>query len=148
MNEPAARFIEDLGGFFASYGVGHALGRVFGYLLLQTEPVSLDTIAADLQMSKSAASTATRLLEQWGLARRRSERGSRRLRYEATTAIDRLFMARMAVIDGLLTTIEQGRQAARPGRAAERLAEMSQALQAFRAALQTALQQLAQGERS
>jgi len=58
--------------------------RLYGYLLLSAEPVSLDRITSDLEISKSSASVAARLLEQYTLARRHGERGSKRALYEVS----------------------------------------------------------------
>jgi predicted transcriptional regulator len=78
------RFIEDLGRYMAQYGMSPTLGRIWGYLLLSPQPVSLDRIADDLQISKSSASVAARQLEAFQMARRSGQRGSRRVVYEAS----------------------------------------------------------------
>jgi predicted transcriptional regulator len=66
------------------WGVPQAVARLYGYLLLGAEPVSLDRIAADLEVSKSSASVAARLLEKYTLVRRHGERGSKRVLYDAS----------------------------------------------------------------
>jgi len=60
-----------------SLGGASTAARLYGYLLLSAEPVSLDRITSDLEISKSSASAAARLLEQYTLARRHGERGSK-----------------------------------------------------------------------
>lgn len=86
------RFIEDLGRYLSQWGLSRTVGRIWGYLLLSSEPVSLDQIADDLQISKSGASVATRQLESYQFVRRSGERGSRRALYEVTNLTDARFL--------------------------------------------------------
>ena len=80
-----ADFVEAMGRLMAQFGAPLTAGRLYGYLLLAADPVSLDQMTAALEISKSGASTAARLLELYGLANRTGERGSRRVRYEAVS---------------------------------------------------------------
>ena len=89
--EGRRRFIEDCGRFFAGWGVGPTVGRIWGYLLLSPEPASLDLIAADLGISKSSASVTSRQLEQFLLVRRSGQPGTRRALYEANPMSRRFF---------------------------------------------------------
>ena len=63
----------------APWGVPATAGRLYAYLLLREEPVSLEQIAADLDMSKAGAWNAARFLEHTNCARRSTERGSKRV---------------------------------------------------------------------
>jgi hypothetical protein len=76
--EPDRHFIEDVARLLVLWGVPQTAARLYGYLLLKAEPVSLDCIAADREISKTSASVAARLLEQYTLVRRLGERGSKR----------------------------------------------------------------------
>jgi hypothetical protein len=84
MDESARRFVDDMARLLVPWGVPLSAARLYGYLLLCPTPVSLDRISHDLQVSKSSASVAARLLEMYTLARRHGVRGSRRLLYEAS----------------------------------------------------------------
>ncbi|MBO0682025.1 MAG: hypothetical protein J2P45_02625 [Candidatus Dormibacteraeota bacterium] len=86
------RFIEDLGRYLSQWGLSRTVGRIWGYLLLSSEPVSLDQIAGDLQISKSGASVATRQLESYQFVRRSGQRGSRRALYEVSSLTDARFL--------------------------------------------------------
>jgi DNA-binding transcriptional regulator GbsR (MarR family) len=120
-----------MGQHLASWSVPRNTGRVFGYLLLQADPASLDQIAGQLGIAKSGASVATRQLVQLGLARGIGERGSRRLLYEALHNLEAIFAARNAQILDLLNRLRQGASAAPAGVSRTRLEEMADMLQEF-----------------
>jgi len=50
------RFLDQMAMLMAPWGWPRPVGRMYGYLLLQDEPVTLDRIAADLGIAKSNAS--------------------------------------------------------------------------------------------
>jgi hypothetical protein len=75
------QFMSEIASLLAPWGMPHTAGRLFGYLLLSGTPVSLDQIAADLEMSKSGACNAAKMLERFGNARRYGEAGSKRVLY-------------------------------------------------------------------
>jgi DNA-binding transcriptional regulator GbsR (MarR family) len=59
-------------------------GTPLRLLLLGAAPTSLHRIMTDFEISKSSASFAARLLEQYTPARRHGERGSQRALYEVS----------------------------------------------------------------
>ena len=83
----AGRFIEDAARLLIPWGVPQTAARLYGYLLLCAEPVSLDRITADLEISKSSASVAAREQREtastkwrsstWRYARRWRQRSGR-----------------------------------------------------------------------
>ncbi len=77
-------FIESFAYMLLNWGMTITSARLYAYLLLVQTPVSLDEFAAALGISKSAASTAARELEATGIARRLTDRGSKRIRYEVS----------------------------------------------------------------
>jgi DNA-binding MarR family transcriptional regulator len=118
------RFVDDLGQFYARYGVAPSLGRIHGLLLLSDEPISLDDISARLGVSKTGASVVTRDLERVGAARRRVQPGSRRVLYEATGDMRPLFEATFTRIRGTLAVLQGADGLVGPGRAKDRLQEV------------------------
>jgi DNA-binding MarR family transcriptional regulator len=74
-------FIEDLASLLVTWNMSGATARLYGYLLLRNDPVSLDDIASDLEISKTTACVAAKDLEQQGNARRLRERGTKRILY-------------------------------------------------------------------
>jgi DNA-binding transcriptional regulator GbsR (MarR family) len=125
LTEAQRRFVEDLGHLYSRYGIGVTFGRVFGLLLLKDDPLSLDEIAAQLEVSKSAISVATRDLERVGVVRRLSQAGSRRVLYEANDDMVPIFDAQFARVRQSLPVLERADALlVRQGRAKQRLREM------------------------
>jgi DNA-binding transcriptional regulator GbsR (MarR family) len=72
------QFIERLGLLCEEDGLPRIAGRIFGFLLLQATPCSLDDMADALDVSKASVSTDVRRLVQLGFVTRSSQRGDRR----------------------------------------------------------------------
>jgi predicted transcriptional regulator len=120
-DESTQRYIDGFGTMFAGMGVSPTPGRVFGYLLLLSSPVSLDQMAVDLGGSKSSISVAARQLEQIGMARRIPQRGSRRVLYEAVDSFEGLVEADNQRRAMFLEKVRQGMAIVPDGPAAERM---------------------------
>ncbi|NEW38205.1 transcriptional regulator [Nocardia cyriacigeorgica] len=86
-------FAQQVGDLFASWNLARATGRVYGRLLLESEPVGLDYLGVVADASKGAVSTAVRELVSWGLARTIAQPGSRRLLVEARGGLENLLAA-------------------------------------------------------
>lgn len=102
-------FIDAVGELLASWSLSRATGRVYGALLLEEHPVSLDHLAEVAQLSKGQVSTSTRELVAWGLARSIPQRGSRRLLLEATRGLDALLEASHRRARTLIDALHAGR---------------------------------------
>ena len=87
MDEAKRDFIESMGRQFEEDGAPRIAGRLFGFLMLQEEPCSLDEVAEQLQVSKGSASSNARLLEQLGIAERVTRAGDRRDYYQISPDI-------------------------------------------------------------
>jgi DNA-binding transcriptional regulator GbsR (MarR family) len=124
LSEAQRRFIDDLGQLYARYGIAVTFGRILGLLLLNDEPLSLADIAAQLEVSKSAVSVATRDLERVGVAHRRGAAGSRRVLYEANDDMVPTFQAQFERIRQSLPVYERARLLVKPGRARQRVSEL------------------------
>jgi hypothetical protein len=98
--------IEEMASLLAPWGLPISQGRVYAYVLLNPRPVSLDQMAADLEMSKAGAWTAATQLERFGHIRRFGTPGSKRALFgpsEDCTAI----MAKHSVLLGALGRLYQ-----------------------------------------
>ena len=91
--------IEKFGLTFEQEGLPRIAGRIIGFLMLQGNPCTLDDLAEHLQISKTSASTNTRLLEQHGIVERIAKAGDRRDYYQlASDYGERMFaMAKLRI---------------------------------------------------
>jgi DNA-binding transcriptional regulator GbsR (MarR family) len=91
--------IEKFGLTFEQEGLPRIAGRIIGFLMLQGSPCTLDDLAEHLQISKTSASTNTRLLEQHGIVERTAKAGDRRDYYQlASDYGERMFaMAKLRI---------------------------------------------------
>jgi DNA-binding transcriptional regulator GbsR (MarR family) len=124
--EARRRVIDDFGQLYAHFGLALTFGRAFALLLLSDRPLSLDEIAANLEVSKSAVSVATRDLERVGIARRVGTPGSRRVLYEASEDMLPIFQAQFARIQRSLPVLERAAALLPPGLATDRLQVMTE----------------------
>jgi DNA-binding transcriptional regulator GbsR (MarR family) len=91
MDRLTAIFVDGIGAAAATSGILTQLqGRIFGRLYLESQPMSLDDVAAELEQSKSNISVNIRGLVEWHLVRRVRVGGSRKDHYEAATDFWRL----------------------------------------------------------
>jgi DNA-binding transcriptional regulator GbsR (MarR family) len=79
----AERFIEDFGLSLASQGMPRTAARLLGLVLMLDEGADLESLAAQLRVSRASISTNTRLLESIGAIERHSIPGQRRIVYRA-----------------------------------------------------------------
>ncbi len=124
-------FIQDYGLGYQSFGLPKLMGQVVGLLLYHGDPLSLDDITNELQVSKGPVSQIMRRLREHNLVRRVWVPGSRRDFYEAEPDIfgqafanhaklqsQNLFLARK------YTTLIQEGKSGLPESFAARMAEM------------------------
>ena len=142
LTERQHRFVEDLGRYMATHGVAATSGRVIGYLLLSPQPVSLDQMAADLEISKSSASVAARQVELFGLGRRIGQRGSRRVLYEAVRDPEALVAASLNETVQFMALLRRGAEAAAPGPVREQIQDMVEMYQPLADALDAVVRRL------
>src|SRR6202035_7891 len=95
------RFIQGMAQLLVPLGVPQTAARLSGFLLLSDGPVSLDRIVTELEISKSTASVAARLLEMYTLARRSGQRGSRTVLFEASDDYQGMIKAQMRSLEQL-----------------------------------------------
>src|SRR5690348_5669814 len=84
MTDPRA-FIERMGLAAENDGLSRIAGRLFGALILHSEPCSLDDLAEQLAVSKASVSTEARRLVERGIAERIGKPGDRRDYYCLTS---------------------------------------------------------------
>ncbi|MEZ2126596.1 MULTISPECIES: GbsR/MarR family transcriptional regulator [unclassified Sinorhizobium] len=140
MTKTEERFIDDVARLLIPWGVPQTAARLYGYLLLNAEPASLDRITSDLQISKSSASVAARLLEQYMLVNRHGERGSKRALYAVSENYEGMLTEQNRLLDALAGLMRKGASTAASETAGDRLNEMAEFYLAMRRAMETALE--------
>ena len=78
MHRAVEEFVERMAVTLEGHGLPRIAGRLFAFLLVNGEAVSLDELAEELQVSKASVSTNARLLEQLMILERSSSPGDRR----------------------------------------------------------------------
>ena len=118
-------FIDAFVSLLGPWGMPPTVARLYGYLLLCPDPVSLDQIAAALGMAKSSASVAARLLEKAKMVRRHSQRGSKRVLYSVSENATGLMKEQSAMIGSVGELLQENAPIVASGAAAERMRAMS-----------------------
>ena len=112
LDDKTQQFVERMGLMMERSGAARTFGRLMGLLLVADEPISLDTMARLLHVSKASISTNTRHLEQGGFAQRVSIPGDRRTYYEITpNSFEHMLSARMKMLHEFVGLFEEGLQA-------------------------------------
>lgn len=132
--------IEDMARLLVPWGVPQTAARLYGYLLLCPAPASLDEIVADLEMSKSSASVAARLLEKYALAHRNGERGSKRALYTASENYEGILGEQKRLLKAMSDLLKTAARAASSGGARKRLETMAAFYTVTFEAMDTAVQ--------
>lgn len=101
MTDDQRRFIDDMAALLLPWGMQPGTANLYAYLLLCDAPVTLDEIASALGMAKSSTSVAARALEQFGLARRHAEAGTKRVRYSASESYSGFLANQARLLDDL-----------------------------------------------
>ena len=99
--EVRARLVEAGGRTAQDLGLGRITGQILVWLYLCDGDGSLDTLAAELGLSKAAVSVAARQLEGLGMVRRVWKQGDRRSYYRTVDNIG------MALRQGLLALVQR-----------------------------------------
>lgn len=131
-------FIDDFAALLAGWNMPGNAARVYGYLLFQTEPAGLDEIAEKLEISKSNACLAAKLLEGTGHCRRITQPGSKRLRYVAREDFGTSFLLRTASLGRLGALMQSNAAKVGTGLATARL----NALAGFYETMQNGMEQI------
>ena len=128
-------FVNSLASILTPCDIPVTAARLWGYLLLSEEPMSLDQISADLDMSKSSACTAAQLLERLRSAKRYTERGSNRVLYGPSNNYAGPLSEQSALMDALGKQLQDSGTKAASGPALKRMRTMAKVFFAMRDAL-------------
>lgn len=135
--------MDELAALMIPWGWPRNVGRMYAYLLLRDEPVTLDQMAADLRIAKSNASVAARTLEQFGNARRQTEPGSKRIYYSAPDMISGPFSSKSELFERIVRLLEANREIGRTDEVNARLDGMTEFYMDMRDAIEGVLKRYA-----
>lgn len=126
LNAELTRFIESMGRYFETYGIPRIGGRILGLLLISHDPLSAESIARILKVSRGSISTNFKLLLTSGLAEKVSFPSDRTTYYTfPVSAWGKTMAAELEAVASLQKLARQGISALPPGdAAARRLEEM------------------------
>jgi DNA-binding transcriptional regulator GbsR (MarR family) len=111
MDPRTSRFTDRLAALFEHDGQPPIAGRIFGLLLLSDEALSLDQLAATLEVSKASVSTNARLLAHLGVIQQVHRAGSRRDYYRMVPDLfERSMAQRLARWRRFTEVIGEGRR--------------------------------------
>lgn len=135
-------FIDDFAQLLTPWEMPITAARLYAYLLLVSAPVTLDEFADALGISKSNASTAARDLEAMGIARRMTDRGSKRIRYEVTTDPGTALRRHAELLGQTAALIDSRKEQVASGANLDRLADLAR----FHLALKQAMESVIRGK--
>ncbi len=87
------KFIESWGAMGSVWGVNASTARVHALLMTSSEPLSLDEIAARLEISRGNASMCLKELRAWTVIKLIKEPGDRRDYYVSESNVQKMFFA-------------------------------------------------------
>jgi DNA-binding transcriptional regulator GbsR (MarR family) len=138
LSDDQRRFLDEFVTLLAGWNMPANGARVYGFLLFRSHPASLDEIAEELEISKSNACKAAKMLETAGHIRRIGERGTKRVIYVAREDFGTPFLLRTASLGALNRLMETRAEKVAEGAASERI----KGLASFYATMQTAMEQI------
>ena len=86
-NKARKDFVESWGSMGIFWGINRSMARIHALLIATEEPLTLDDICEELQISRGNASMCLKELRHWGVIRRVHLTGERRDYYIAETDI-------------------------------------------------------------
>ena len=138
-----ARFVESWGSMGALWGINRSMARIHALLLATREPLGLEEITEELEMSRGNASMCLKELRHWGVVRRIHLTGERRDFYIAEEDIwSMLFRIaserKKREFDPALGALREAMESTEPGDdlVRERLGELEEILRAMDRLLQ------------
>ena len=129
-------FIDAWGSMGMLWGVNRSIARAHALLIATAEPLGLDDIARQLQISRGNASMCLKELRNWGVIRRVHVPGERRDYYVTEPDVWKMFFRILEVrkqreFDPALAAVQGALEAANEGtddQVRERLAQMTDLL--------------------
>ncbi|HPF96528.1 MAG TPA: MarR family transcriptional regulator [Mangrovimonas sp.] len=88
--EAKTKFVQTWGALGSQWGINKTMAQIHALLMVSNEPVSMEDIMAELQISRGNASMNLRALMDWGLVYKEYKAGERREFFTAEKDLDEL----------------------------------------------------------
>jgi DNA-binding transcriptional regulator GbsR (MarR family) len=89
-NEAKTKFVQTWGALGSQWGINKTMAQIHALLMVSHEPVSMEDIMAELQISRGNASMNLRALMDWGIVYKEFKPGERREFFTAEKDLDEL----------------------------------------------------------
>ena len=142
LTQDKSRFIEDVVAQLVPWGMPQMSARIYAYLLVHSQPQSLDELATGLDISKSTASVAARVLEGHMVIRRQSEKGTKRFRYVVCSSSAGLLTAKSAFMGEFGSLLVNRAESVASGDAVARMQAIGRFHLAMREAIDVLIKEL------
>ncbi len=90
MREAKTKFIQTWGALGSQWGINKTMAQIHALLMVSAEPVSMEDIMEELQISRGNASMNLRDLMNWGIVYKEYKTGERREFFTAEKDLDEL----------------------------------------------------------
>ena len=88
--EAKTKFVQTWGALGSQWGINKTMAQIHALLMVSNEPVSMEDIMTELQISRGNASMNLRALMDWGLVYKEYKAGERREFFTAEKDLDEL----------------------------------------------------------
>lgn len=89
-NEAKNKFIQTWGALGSQWGINKTMAQIHALLMVSHEPISMENIMEELQISRGNASMNLRALMDWGIVYKEYKTGERREFFTAEKDLDEL----------------------------------------------------------
>ncbi len=90
MREAQHKFIQTWGSLGSQWGINKTMAQIHAFLMVSIEPISMEEIMNELQISRGNASMNIRALIDWGIVYKESKAGERKEYFTAEKNLDEL----------------------------------------------------------
>ncbi len=89
-NEAKNKFVQTWGALGSQWGINKTMAQIHALLMVSNEPISMEDIMEELQISRGNASMNLRALMDWGIVYKEYKAGERREFFTAEKDLDEL----------------------------------------------------------
>jgi len=90
LKDAKSKFIQTWGAFGTQWGINKTMAQIHALLMVSTEPLSMEDIMEELQISRGNASMNLRALMDWGIVYKEYKPGERKEFFTGEKDIDEL----------------------------------------------------------